>query len=95
MKVVTQNDIKNINELYFKLKTYAAVARETGFAPSTIKKYVIPDYKPVEMRNIQVFDKELPEFTTEPFRCNNWNYLCVLSDKEKEDMKVLWEEIDA
>lgn len=35
---VTKDDVIKINELYLKHKTYAAVARETGFAPSTVKK---------------------------------------------------------
>ena len=38
---VTEEDKILINELYIKLKTYAAVARETGFSPTTVKKYII------------------------------------------------------
>ena len=37
---VTNEDILRINELYYKHKTYAEVARQTGFAASTVKKYV-------------------------------------------------------
>ena len=33
MRVVTQSDIKEFNRLYLELKTYAAVARKTGFSP--------------------------------------------------------------
>ena len=40
---VTNEDILRINELYYKHKTYAEVARQTGFAASTVKKYVIPN----------------------------------------------------
>ena len=45
MKFVTQADIKEMNRLYLELKTYAAVARVTGFSPSTVKKYIVPDFK--------------------------------------------------
>ena len=37
MAKVTNEDIVRFNELYAKLKTYAAVARETGFSASTVK----------------------------------------------------------
>jgi len=37
---VTEEEIKRINELYIQLGTYAAVAREVGRAPSTVKRYV-------------------------------------------------------
>ena len=37
---VTNEDILRINELYYKHKTYAEVARQTGFAASTVKKYI-------------------------------------------------------
>lgn len=33
---VTHEDIKKMNRLYLKLKTYAAVSREVGFSPSTV-----------------------------------------------------------
>ena len=39
MKIITQDDIKEINRQYKKLGTYAATARATGFSPGTIKKY--------------------------------------------------------
>ena len=38
---VTEEDKILMNELYLKLKTYAAVARETGFSPTTVKRYII------------------------------------------------------
>lgn len=94
MRRVSQDDIKNINTLYLQLKSYAAVSRVTGFAPSTVKKYVIPDYKPVERENIKKFDKPLPEFTTKQFIGVDWGELCVLSDDEFSEIKELWEEIE-
>ena len=41
---VTDADKIIINMLYIKEGTYAEVARQTGFAPSTVKKYIVSDY---------------------------------------------------
>lgn len=43
---VTPDDILQMNTLYLELKTYAAVARKTGFSAGTVKKYIIPDFAP-------------------------------------------------
>ena len=45
MARVTQEEIKEMNELYLQYKTYTAVARAVGRAPSTVKRYIDPDYK--------------------------------------------------
>ena len=94
---VTNEDILRINELYYKHKTYAEVARQTGFAASTVKKYVDKNWEPVKTENIIRFDLvNLPNFSeaTEIFRgVENYGDLCVLSEEEKEEMKSLWEEL--
>ena len=94
---VTNEDILRINELYYKHKTYAEVARQTGFAASTIKKYVIPGWKPVQVENIIHFDiAQLPDFTeaVKIFRgVDNYGDLCVLNEDEKEELKELWKEL--
>lgn len=94
---VTNEDILRINEIYYKTHTYAETARQTGFAASTVKKYIIKDWKPVEQKNISIFDiKQLPDFTkaAQIFRgINNYGYLCTITDFEKEQMKQLWEEL--
>ena len=41
---VTPDDILQMNSLYLELKTYAAVARKTGFSAGTVKKYIIPNF---------------------------------------------------
>lgn len=94
---VTNEDILRINELYYKHKTYAEVARQTGFAASTVKKYVIPNWEPTKTDNVIRFDlANLPNFSeaVKIFRgVTNYGDLCVLSDNEKEELKVLWEEL--
>ena len=94
---ITNEDILRINELYYKHKTYAEVARQTGFAASTVKKYVDKNWEPVKTENIIRFDLvNLPNFSeaTEIFRgVENYGDLCILSKEEKEEMKSLWEEL--
>lgn len=94
---VTNEDILRINELYYKYKVYAEVARQTGFSASTVKKYVIPGWQPVVKENIVRFDlAQLPDFTAavEIFRnIENYGNLCVLTDYEKEEIKALWGEL--
>lgn len=94
MRVVTQVDIKEMNQLYAKLKTYAAVARATGFSPSTVKRYIINGYQPVNETAIIHFDRPLPELDCTKFYGDDWGDLCKLSDEELEEIKELWKEIE-
>ena len=41
---ISYEDIQTINELYLKIGTYSGVARELHIAPTTVKKYIIPNY---------------------------------------------------
>lgn len=94
---VTNEDILRINELYYKHKVYAEVARQTGFSASTVKKYVIPGWEPVAVENIVRFDiAQLPDFqkAAEIFRgIDNYGNLCTLTDFEKEEIRELWREL--
>lgn len=95
MKIITQEDIKNINIQYKKLGTYAATARATGFSPGTVKKYVKPDFEVIEDRNVIHYTREhLPNFEPEKFRAKDWGELCVLSSDELKDVYELWKEIE-
>lgn len=94
MKIVTNKDVQEMNRLYAELKTYAAVARKTGFSPATVKKYIIPNFTVVNEEDIVRFDRPLPEFAPEPFRVNDWGPLCVLSDEEVDEVEKLWNEIE-
>lgn len=94
---VTNEDILRINELYYKHKTYAEVARQTGFSAGTVKKYVIPGWQPVVTENIKRFDiTQLPDFeeSLEIFKgLTNYGDLCVLTNFEKGELRELWGEI--
>ena len=93
---VTTDDIKQFNELYYELKSYAEVARRTGWSASTVSKYIDKNYKPVIVENIKRFDlkTDLPEFSTSMFMTfENLGELCVLTDDEYAEMVELWEEL--
>ena len=94
---VTNEDILRINELYYKYTTYAEVARQTGFSAGTVKKYVKPGWQPVVIENIKKFDENsLPDFqkAVEIFRgIENYGDLCLLTEREQEEIKELWGEL--
>lgn len=103
MAKITYEDIKNINELYADLKTYAAVSRATGFSPATVKKYVQKNYVPVRDLKDRVENaKPAPEIDLNCitaqilnlFRSDDWKDLCILSEEEYEDIKSLWKEMN-
>ena len=93
-KRVTQEDIININELYLKLKTKSAVARETGFSVSTVSKYIIADYKPAAAIERKKFTGELPEFDESIFKIEDWTPLLNISDTEMDEICELWGELN-
>lgn len=92
MKIVTADEIKQIHELYDKLKDYVMVARRVGISPSTIKKYLGIEDK--ENTSIIRFEKPLPEFDTTKFRNTDWGDLCTLTEEEIEEVKQLWTELE-
>ena len=94
MAKVTNEDIVRFNELYAKLKTYAAVARETGFSASTVSKYIIADYKPAAAIEKKKFTGELPEFDEMIFMIDDWTPLLEISDAEMDEICELWGELN-
>ena len=96
-RTITNDQIIEMNELYLKIKTYAGVSRAMGGSPSptTVKKYIIPNYISKENRKMKVFHKDdLPEFATEIFDgVDNWGDLCLLSQSEQKGIKEFWNEL--
>ena len=95
MARVTSEDILQMNSLYFQYKNFAEVARQTGFSASTVRKYVDVNWKPVENESIIKFDmSDLPEFDTSCFKgVENYGDLCVLTEREQDEMRELWTEL--
>lgn len=95
MARVTSEDILRMNEIYYKTHVFAEVARQTGFSASTVRKYIDINWKPVVSENIIKFEMDdLPEFDTTCFKgIENYGDLCVLTEREQEEMKELWAEL--
>ena len=89
--VINQDKIKEINILYLKLKTYAAVARELGIAPSTVKKYIIPNFTLVT--DVVKFDDNLIKPVNLNLIAFNNKDICTLTDIEIIEIEELWKEI--
>lgn len=84
---VTQEDILRMNTLYIQPEShsYAAVARLTGFSPSTVKKYIIDDFSiPTEKK---IWNGELPLAGTFVISTDD------LSDGERAEIEELRKEI--
>ena len=96
MAKVTPADITRFNELYYQYKNKAKIARETGFSASTVSKYIDPNWKPIEEKNIiHFYFEDLPEFDEEKFKnIDNFGILCIYTTEEKEEIEKLWEEIN-
>ena len=96
-KRVTNEDILVFNEIYYKTKNCAQVARETGFSASTVRKYIDKNWEPVAVENIIHFDiEQLPDFTeaVKIFRgIDNYGYLCQLTPLEIKEIEELWKEM--
>lgn len=85
-------DIITINEAYLACGTYSGAAKATGFAPSTCKKYIDPNYvpksqpiieEPIELPLIDELKDELPP----------WYDLTCLTPEEEKEIAELWKEL--
>ena len=91
---VTKEDQIRMNELYLKYKTYAEVARQTGFSPSTVKKYIIPNFIPDSQIEIKKFTGVLPNnFIQLPKSLKEWAHLLELTEEEKLEIEEVRKEI--
>ena len=95
-KKITDSQKIQINELYLIHKTYAAVSRIMGLSPSTIKKYITPNY--ISKKNIKksllTLEKieAVETFLLPPEDIQNPNIL-KLTDEEVLEMQEFWKEI--
>lgn len=87
MKRVSSEDIILINEAYLACGTLTGAAKATGWSTSTIKKYLIPNFK--SEQKVEVANIELPPINTvlEQLKENN---LSCLRPSEEEELEALW-----
>lgn len=91
MKRVTQEDIVKMNEAYALCGTYSGAAAATGWSASTVKKYIIPDFK--SEQKVEVDDIELPPIEEIANRLPPWYDLTCLTPEEEREIKILWKEL--
>lgn len=92
---VTYEDIQEINRVYYECKKYSETARRTGWSAATVKRYVDPNYNPIDETVIRRFTKhDMPPLDTSIFESiDNFGELCVLSDSERDEISELWREL--
>ena len=82
-----------MNTMYSEGKNHRIIASTLNISPYTVKKY-INNPKEEKTLNKIVFNKPLPEFDSSIFYIEDWGELCLLSEKETEEIRALWEEIE-
>ena len=94
--IITDDLIIKMNELYLQIKTYAGVSRALGGSPSpsTVKKYIIPNYTPKKSLKSSTISWDIvPSFNDINLKYNDFGDLCELSPTENVEIKELWEEL--
>ena len=92
MARVTDEDKILINQIYLEVGTYAETARRTGFSPSTVKKYIIPNFILVDTTEKKTFSlDDLPDGVIK--LPENLGRLCTLSFDEIEELKDFQKEL--
>ena len=93
MKRVTQDDIIQMNEAYLSCGSYSAVAKSTGWSASTVRKYIIPNYKSNINQNIEVDNIKLPPINEIVEWLPPWYDITCLTPEEEKEIKILWKEM--
>ena len=84
MRRVADNDVILMNQLYLKFGTYSRVAKETGVSASTVKKYIIPNFR--ENLEIVKFDASLISAPARKIKIEEVGELCMLSENEFDEI---------
>ena len=86
---LTDNDILAIQECYSKIGTYSGVAKELGFSPSRVKKYVLLNQSPKTAEKKEIFFSFEPPVDLEnlqiPKDKSEWGKMCSLSEEEIQE----------
>ena len=91
MKRVGPDDIIKINEAYLACGTYSGAAAATGWSASTVRKYVISDYK--SEQKVEAADIELPPIEEIAEKLPPWYDITCLTPEEEKGIKQLWKEM--
>lgn len=87
---VDNQAIIEINEAYLACGTLSGAAKATGWSASTVKKYLIPDFK--SEQKVEAANIELPPISKVIEQLQGDNLTCLRPDEEKE-IRNLWKEM--
>lgn len=91
---VTQEMKILMNELYYKNHNYSAVAREVGVSPSTVKRYIIEGYIPIDKAKLKEIDISKCRGTIEnKDRLSDEDFNLKLTPTEVLGIHELWGEL--
>ena len=90
MRRVSQEDVVLMNEAYLACGTLTGAAKATGWSTSTVKKYLISDFK--SEQKIEATIIELPPISTVVEQLKSSQLTCLRLDEEKE-LRNLWKEM--
>lgn len=91
MKIVTNDEIVKIKELYSEGNNCKIISKMVNLSPYTVRKYIDIPY---ENKEKIIFNKPLPDFDTSIFKIKDWGLLCLLKEDEVEEIRQLWEEME-
>lgn len=93
MKIITNDMIIKINEMYLEGKSIKKIAFDLWISPYTVKKHIKNLKEEINITKT-IYNKSLPKFDAKIFRVEDWGELCILDEKEIEEIRNLWEEIE-
>ena len=97
---ITPEIAEQINILYLKLGTKAAVAREIGCSSATVSRYIVPNFKLPEEKATYTFDGAIGNadrlstiLSITPLPAREVCRLCLLSEEEWRKIKEIQKEL--
>ena len=87
---ITPDDIIKLNEAYLLCGTYTGAAKAVGCSPSTAKKYIDPNFKPVSKSVSEMID--LPPLE-DSIAALAGEHISELSAVEVKELKALYKEM--
>ena len=87
---ITHEDIVKLNEAYLLCGTYTGAAKAVGCSPSTAKKYIDPNFKPVSKPANETIS--LPPLE-DALAALAGDHISELSAVEVKELKALYKEM--
>lgn len=96
MARITEEQIQEINEIYYATHNKSLTARTVGVSVASVNKYIKENYIPIAERMTYTFDKEVKGIDSQKLRfCSEAAILDLfnITEEERADMLELQKEI--